>query len=404
MFFLCALASVLHISLACAAHHKHHHRALAQPSTATSTVTSSTVTRGVAFTIPTNPGSSVSIDLGIDGPVGIIEIGSPGQTIDVQFDTTFNGVLVRSTRENPADVNGSLVYNSSDSTSWDHIDNSVTNPYTQQFQDGAYAVAFAGTETFNIGGTLYSNIGFGQLVQYNQNTSGQASPFGGARGIIGLSYDSLEPLLPNFMSAIAGQLTEWKCTLDSSRQWQNGTWTFGSLESEDNHADIAWADRNVAQPTWSINISAISAGSRKNPPISTWSATVSTAEQSLVWPQKLLDWYFSGIDSTWSAFDNTYRYPCNATLPDFTFGIGNGTFTIPGTYMPYQRDPTSTTCISIITGNNSTEPSHEYTFGSWWAQLGVLILDYEHSQVGFMNKSTPLPKFTTAALDVIAMN
>jgi hypothetical protein len=72
--------------------------------------------------------------------------------------------------------------------------------------------------------------------------------------------------------------------------------------------------------------------------------------------------------------------------------------------MPYQRDPTSTTCISIITGDNSTDPSHEYTFGSWWAQLGVLILDYEHSQVGFMNKSTPLPKFTTAALDVIAMN
>lgn len=223
MFFLYALASVLHISLACAAHHKHHHRALAQPSTATSTVTSSTVTRGVAFTIPTNPGSRVSIDLGIDGyatpetffeydtnwrsPVGIIEIGSPGQTIDVQFDTTFNGVLVRSTRENPADIDGSLVYNSSDSTSWGHMDNSVANPYTQQFQDGAYAVAFAGTETFNIGGTLYSNIGFGQLVQYNQNTSGQASPFGGARGIIGLSYDSLEPLRPNFMSAIAGQLT-----------------------------------------------------------------------------------------------------------------------------------------------------------------------------------------------------
>jgi hypothetical protein len=156
---------------------------------------------------------------------------------------------------------------------------------------------------------------------------------------------------------------EWKCTLDPSRQWQNGTWTFGSLEGEHNHADIARAGSECC-----------------------------SAEKSLVWPQKLVDWYFSGIDSTWSAFDNTYRYPCNATLPDFTFGIGNGTFTIPGTYMPYQRDPTSTTCISIITGDSSTEPSLEYTFGSWWAQLGVLILDYEHSQVGFMNKSTPLPK------------
>lgn len=72
--------------------------------------------------------------------------------------------------------------------------------------------------------------------------------------------------------------------------------------------------------------------------------------------------------------------------------------------MPYQRDPTSTTCISIITGDNSPDSRHEYTFGSWWAQLGVLILDYEHSQVGFMNKSTPLPEFSTAALEIIAMN
>ncbi|KAF3404142.1 hypothetical protein DPV78_003412 [Talaromyces pinophilus] len=405
MFLLWAIVNILHISLARAAHHKHHHRALAQPSTDTATETS-TETHGVAIAIPTNPGSSVPIDIGIDGPMGIIEIGSPGQTIDVQFDTTFNGVLIRSTRENLTGIDGILVYNSSNSQSWGYIYNSITeNTYTQTLESDAYAVAFANTETFNIGGVLYSDIPFGELEQYYPNTHGPALPFGGTSGIIGLNYNSTtQSLLPSFMYAIRDQLIEWKCALDSSREWKNGTWMFGSLESLDYGAAIAWADRNIKQPTWSFNISAISAGSRTNPPISTWSATVSTAEQSLVWPQKLLDWYFSGIESTWSAFDNTYRYPCNASLPDFTFGIGNGTFTIPGAYMPYQRNPTSTTCISIITGDNSTDSSHEYTFGSWWAQLGVIILDYEHGQVGFMNKSTPLPKFTTAALDIIAMN
>jgi Eukaryotic aspartyl protease len=354
--------------------------------------------------------------------MGIIEIGSPEQTIDVQFDTAFGGVLVRSIYERSTDIDGILVYNTSDSKSWNYAYNSIPgDTYMQTFEDNAYAIAFAGTETFNIGGKLYSDIAFGQLEQYYPNTSGRAIPFGGTSGIIGLNYNSIQqPGFPSFMSAIQDQLTgtlkqgfrehsltlrlEWKCALDSSREWQNGTWIFGSLESLDDRVGIAWADRNVDQPSWSVNISAISAGSRKNPPISTWSATISTAEQSLVWPQTLLDWYFTGIDATWSAFDNTYRYPCNASLPDFTFVIGNGTFTIPGTYMPYQRDLTSTTCISIITGDNSTDSSHEYTFGSWWVQLGVLILDYEHSQVGFMNKSTPLPKFTTAALDIIAMN
>ena len=116
MFFSWAITSILHISLAYAARHKHCHRALAGSS---STVTS-TVTRGVTLAIPTNLGSSVPIDIGIEGyatfktsfehdtdlrsPLGIIELGTPGQTIDVQFDTTFDGVLVRSTRENPTDM------------------------------------------------------------------------------------------------------------------------------------------------------------------------------------------------------------------------------------------------------------------------------------------------------------
>jgi hypothetical protein len=219
MFSLWVITSILHISLACAAHHKHHHRALAQPSTLTSTET-----RGVSLAIPTNPGSSVPIDIGIDGyatfetlferdtdlgsPLGIIEIGMPGQTIDVQFDTIFNGVLVRSTRENPTDINGILIYNSSDSKSWGYLYNSILeNTYTQTFEDDAYAVAFAGTETFNIGGKFYSDIAFGQLEQYYQNTSGQTIPFGGTSGIIGLNYNSMQqPGFPSFMSAMKDQL------------------------------------------------------------------------------------------------------------------------------------------------------------------------------------------------------
>ncbi|OKL55227.1 hypothetical protein UA08_09504 [Talaromyces atroroseus] len=415
MFFLGVITSLL--SLTYAARHNHRHRAVAQQP-------SSTIKASPA--IPTNSGSSVPITIGNNGLIGLIEIGSPGQMMDVQFDTTFNGVMVQSTLDESI-IGAGLTYNRSDSASYNvslpwNIMGGLMTEYTQKFDNDAYAIAYPGKETFNIGGTLYSGIPFGQLIQYYQKTSGQIMPFGGASGIIGLNYGSeQQPGIQSFMFAIHDQLSgkpqfkalgdhaftlslEWKCALDSSRAWKNGTWTFGSLESLGNRDSIAWADRNFYPPTWSINITAISAGTRKDPPITTWSATVATEEQSLIWPQKLLDWYFADIDSTWSPADNTYRYPCNATLPDFTFGIGNGTFTIPSTYMPYQRDQAGTTCISIITGDNSTDPGHEYTFGSWWAQLGVLILDYEHTQVGFMNKSTPLPTFGTSSLEKVAMN
>jgi hypothetical protein len=94
-------------------------------------------------------------------------------------------------------------------------------------------------------------------------------------------------------------------------------------------------------------------------------------------------------------------YPLQPSdLPDFTFGIGNGTFAIPGTYMLYQREVTSTTCITIVTGDNFTHSSHEYTFSLGWSQLGMLVLDYENYQAGFMNKSSPLPIFDIPSLEV----
>jgi hypothetical protein len=337
----------------------------------------------------------------------------------VQLDTTFSGIVVQSGYEESA-IGGSPVFNCSESTSCAEnvLDNHHIPVQEYKFGDGVVVWAIPGTEAFNFGGVLYSDVGFGQLHEYDLMNSGQNVPFGGASGVIGFNrYPWQASGQPSFMSAISDQMTgmlqfkiftrlgltknlEWKCSIDLFREWQNGTWTLGLPENFDNRADIAWAEQSVNQSTWIINITAISAGEMKNPPIVSWPATVSTQEQSLVWPQKLLDWYFTGIDATWSAADNTYRYPCNATLPDFTFGLGNGTFTIPGTYMPYQRDITGTTCITIVTGDNSTDPSHEYTFGSWWSQLGLLILDYENSLVGFMNKSSPLPIFDLSSLEV----
>jgi hypothetical protein len=146
------------------------------------------------------------LDTDFNSLLGVIEIGS--QTIDVQFDTTFNGVLVQSTHQETAESSGGYIYNSSKSNSWNSIFSStIEDTYTQNFEDNAYAIAIAGTETFNIGGKLYSGIPFGQLERYYENNSGQATPFGGASGIIGLNHDSMQqPGLPSFMFAIQDQL------------------------------------------------------------------------------------------------------------------------------------------------------------------------------------------------------
>jgi hypothetical protein len=192
---------------------------------------------------------------------------------------------------------------------------------------------------------------------------------------------------------------EWVFTLDLYRAWNNGTCRFGSIDSSEYRGNIGWSSwKNDLFEVEAVNLTIISAGNRTSPHRA-WPAFLSN-DLSLVWPKDVLDWYFNGIDATWSSVDQTYRYPCNITLPDVIFGFGNGTFRIPGSYLPYQRDFGSKTCTTIITVPANSTDIFSYTFGLWWAQLGMLILDYENSRIGFASKSTPLPSFPIASLPV----
>lgn len=148
-------------------------------------------------------------------------------------------------------VGGSPAYNHSESTTWSEIltDKYEIPLYKYTLGDGAVAMAAPAIETFNAGGMLYSDIGFGQLYNYDPVNSGQIMPFGGASGIIGLNTDMSQTSgQSSFMYTIKDQLTgkphleaasdctltvnaEWKCSIDLFRESQNGIWDFGSVES-----------------------------------------------------------------------------------------------------------------------------------------------------------------------------
>ncbi|EED22722.1 DNA-directed RNA polymerase II subunit RPB1, putative [Talaromyces stipitatus ATCC 10500] len=343
-------------------------------------------------------GSEVHLTMGRSGSslIGLVEIGTPGQSVYVQFDTAFDETVIQPVSQVNPVIGTGVGYDYSSSTSFIPI--TGINDSLFDVSTGVVLTETA-NETFNIGGRLYTDVTFGLLQDFSSYPSGQAMPFNGAAGVIGLSRDS--ELMYDLKNHLGD--TEWVCALDSYRLGKNGTWSFGNIRHK---GDIAWTEASppgqFGSSWWSINVTAISAAGRKRLPLK-WTAVVASEEQSLVWPQSLLDWYFEAIPSSiWSPQDRTYRYPCNQTLPDFVFSIGNGTFTIPGTYLPYQKDKNGKNCITIITGDNSTRSAIlGYPFGAWWAELGVLVLDYENKRVGFANKLTPLPAFRTEGLPSI---
>lgn len=134
--------------------------------------------------------------------VGQIEIGTPGQSMDVQFDSTFNRAMVQTSGEEPI-IGGGIGYNNSISTTFIR----TKDRYTEDFGVGAEAVTITANETFDIGGTLFSEVPFGELFQYKQLTSARLMPFNGASGVIGLGYNPIQSSgQSSFMYAIKDQL------------------------------------------------------------------------------------------------------------------------------------------------------------------------------------------------------
>lgn len=261
--------------------------------------------------------------------IGLVEIGTPGQPLAMQFDIRFDGVIVQSINET-SEAAGALRYNMYHSSTATSDADTITNLYLQDLADGDEVIYSAWLENFNIGGVLFPGVLFGQLHDYYPASSDGHLVFNGASGYFGLQHLEVED---SFMSSIRGQLPrkapsclcdfrslteeDWVCTIDGYRVSQNGTLRFGSIDSAEYSGDIGWTKQNSIR--WTMNLTMISAGDRINPPDPQWSAAVATEDLSLSWPQHLLDWYFQDIDATWSALDKTYRYPCNITLPDFVF-------------------------------------------------------------------------------------
>ncbi|KFG77871.1 putative aspartate protease [Metarhizium anisopliae] len=75
--------------------------------------------------------------------------------------------------------------------------------------------------------------------------------------------------------------------------------------------------------------------------------TADTGSTAVYLPNRVSDAYWSGVKgvTTQGGFldSKAYFFPCSAKLPDFTFGIEDAKFTIPGefiNYAPTEEDPT----------------------------------------------------------------
>lgn len=204
-------------------------------------------------------------------------------------------------------------------------------------------------------------------------------------GILGLAFDSINTVRPTaaktfFFNAINSlESPVFTANLEFHAA---GTYDFGFIDTTKFTGAITYAAVNTENGFWEITGSGYAIGSAAFK-TSSIDAIVDTGTTLLYVPVAASNAYWATVSGAQnSEEEGGWIFPCSATLPSFTFGIGSARFVIPGDFMNYAPVEGST-CFGGIQANTGIGFS---IFGDILIKSQFVIFDGGATRVGFAAK------------------
>ncbi len=113
--------------------------------------------------------------------------------------------------------------------------------------------------------------------------------------------------------------------------------------------------------------------------------TLDTGTSVLLLPDDVVKEYWAAVaGAAYSAVEQGYLYDCGVTPPDFTFGVGDATVTIPGRYVrAAMADSVPGKCVGAIQAGERDL----VVFGAPALKAAVVVFDAGQSRLGWANKT-----------------
>jgi len=278
-------------------------------------------------------GSAVAtpIDTFDDAYVVPVSIGTPPQTLNLDFDTGSSDLWVFSSETPASEVDGQTVYNPGASSSA-----ALKSGYTWSisYGDGSSSSGNVYTDKVTIGGLTVTS----QAVEAAETVSSSFTSDPDVDGLVGLGFDSLNTVSPTkqptWFDNIKSSLDSPLFTADLKHN-APGHYNFGYIDSSAYTGTITYVsvNTNPGYWTWTSSGYAIGSGSFTSTSIS---GIADTGTTLLYLPSSIVTAYYKKVSgSSNSRTYGGYVFPCSATLPTFTFGVGSARITIPAAYMNY---------------------------------------------------------------------
>lgn len=313
-----------------------------------------------------------------------VQIGTPPQTVNLNFDTGSADLWVNTNETPENQQNGQAEYNPTLSSTSAKMEGAT---WDITYGDGSASSGIVYTDVVSIGGVTVKT----QAVESAQQVSSSFQTDAASSGLLGLGFGTINTVQPvqqkTFFENAMNDLASPLFTVNLMKQ-AAGSYDFGYINESEHTGEIQYAPVDNSRGFWGFNPSGFQVGNSSFNATS-WFAIADTGTSLLLLPGDMVDTYWSAVSGAkFDALQGGYTFPCTASLPSWSFGVEEYRGVVPGHFMNYAAISNST-CFGGIQSSDALGFS---IFGDVVLKAQFVVFDGGDNTLGWANKDLSTSK------------